>query len=584
MNEASLPSSQSVLAHVICHLSAQRDDVRTLRIEADWALLKLGKKTTLALFCWDEAGADELAKRLEAMTKLRVRGRLVVGLLGGRAAAHRVLVSAGRWTWRSRFALGLLHIDDTGRPWTRNAKVVSAALSGFETTLPPSQETWHRVLETSTATRTELAQEQHEHRQFQVAIRARTPIVTYSLAAIILLVFGLEHLAGGSQSAAVLLRMGALSPQRVWQGELWRLLSCTFLHAGLMHVGFNTYVLWVLGTFLERILGSWRFLLLYGLSCLGASLVSLFFLQGFSVGASGGLWGILAAQAVLAWRAQGLLPRALIGPARRAATINLGINLLNSFRPHVDMWAHFGGGAVGGFLLLSTVLTRGLPRLGKLEAQPGAGASGEGDIPSSSLLKASSLAIAALLLASLGLAQLEGRPWALRQPIERVRTELPSLGMALSLPAGLARTTSGPGEAPSVRVGELISEPGALVMSRFSSDLRDPGVLTRERASLVEKLRAPPSGAVVGTAPEALSIAGRPGITVRYDYANGLEEELSFVFLEDALIKVDTVRAPAFGDAVPRGYARSVLESLERLEPPAVADPTARESAPGSSP
>lgn len=82
-----------------------------------------------------------------------------------------------------------------------------------------------------------------------------------------------------------------------------------------------------------------------------------------SVGASGAAWGLLAAEAVLAYRPGGLLPASLIPVIKRAALINLGINVVNSLGPDVDWAAHFGGGLVGGLLVFGGLLTVGLPRL-----------------------------------------------------------------------------------------------------------------------------------------------------------------------------------------------------------------------------
>ncbi len=325
-----------------------------------------------------------------------------------------------------------------------------------------------------------------------------------------------------------------------------------------MHVLFNTYVLWVLGTHLERILGIWRFLVLYGLSCLGASLVSLTFLDGFSVGASGGLWGLLGAEAVLAWRSQGLLPRAMIPGARKVAVINLGINVLNSFRPHVDMWAHFGGGAVGGMLMLSGVLTRGVPRLGELEAE-GRLDGGAATIRSGPVLKAAGSMAAAVLLAGLAMGLAVGRPWALKRPLDMVRTPVPELGISLVLPEGLELTPSSPDEPSRVQVGDSRSDPGAAIVAIFAA------VPAKERADMVEFFAEAPPGARLTSGPDEVTIAGAPGITVTYRFDNGVEEELAFVFLADALIKADVLRWPAFGDAVPPGYAAQVLDSLEPL-------------------
>ena len=68
--------------------------------------------------------------------------------------------------------------------------------------------------------------------------------------------------------------------------------------------------------------------------------------------------------AVLGFAGRGLLHPVFVPGVRRAAGINLGLNVLVSFLPQVNMAAHFGGGAVGALLILSGALTRGLPRFG----------------------------------------------------------------------------------------------------------------------------------------------------------------------------------------------------------------------------
>jgi rhomboid protease GluP len=140
------------------------------------------------------------------------------------------------------------------------------------------------------------------------------------------------------------------------EGEWWRLASATLLHGGLMHVAFNGYVLFSLGNFVERLLGPSRFLLLYVVSGVAASCGSLLLNAGVSVGASGAIWGLLGAEAALAFAPNQLLPSSMRKDAQRATVVNLVLNTLVSFLPRVDWAAHFAGGAAGALVLLSGVV------------------------------------------------------------------------------------------------------------------------------------------------------------------------------------------------------------------------------------
>lgn len=90
-----------------------------------------------------------------------------------------------------------------------------------------------------------------------------------------------------------LLAWGANAGTKTMDGETWRLLSCAFLHIGLVHLGVNMFVLWKVGPFLERLFGSTTFLIFYVVSAIGGSEASLWWNEfGVSAGASGALFGI----------------------------------------------------------------------------------------------------------------------------------------------------------------------------------------------------------------------------------------------------------------------------------------------------
>ncbi|MFZ3264919.1 MAG: rhomboid family intramembrane serine protease, partial [Terriglobales bacterium] len=95
-----------------------------------------------------------------------------------------------------------------------------------------------------------------------------------------------------------------LRPVDVLKGEIWQLVTYSFLHQGWSHVFFNMLTLWFIGAYLERDWGSRRFLECYLFCVVGAALVTIavsytHFLgmdpRIGTVGASGGIFGLLMA-------------------------------------------------------------------------------------------------------------------------------------------------------------------------------------------------------------------------------------------------------------------------------------------------
>lgn len=209
------------------------------------------------------------------------------------------------------------------------------------------------------AARAVFVKHAREQREFATLLNARKPVATYAVLGLIGATFALQFLAGSGSVGAPVIEMGALAHDLVMQGEWWRLASVTLLHGSVMHVAFNGYVLYALGSLIERLLGSSRFLVLYVVSGVAASCGSLLLNVGVSVGASGAIWGLLGALAALSFGPNQLLPASVRKGAKRATIVNLGLNTLVSFLPRVDWAAHFVGGAAGALLLMSGLL---LPR------------------------------------------------------------------------------------------------------------------------------------------------------------------------------------------------------------------------------
>jgi membrane associated rhomboid family serine protease len=118
-----------------------------------------------------------------------------------------------------------------------------------------------------------------------------------------------------------------------------------------MHLGFNMYALMVLGNPLEAAFGKNKVLIIFFVSLLTGSLTSAFFapLYGQSVGASGAIFGLFGALAIVGKR---------IGADTRSIYVIIGINFAIGFiLGGVDWKAHLGG-LVGGVIAAQLILNK----------------------------------------------------------------------------------------------------------------------------------------------------------------------------------------------------------------------------------
>ena len=143
----------------------------------------------------------------------------------------------------------------------------------------------------------------------------------------------------------------ALYGPAVADGEWYRLITSGFLHYGLLHIGFNMFILYQLGQMLEPAFGRVRFGLLYLAALLGGSVGALLLSpESLTAGASGAVFGCMGA-IVVALRARG------VGILQSNIGMLLMINLVLSFRPGISIGGHVGGLAAGvaaGFVLEHT--------------------------------------------------------------------------------------------------------------------------------------------------------------------------------------------------------------------------------------
>jgi membrane associated rhomboid family serine protease len=198
-----------------------------------------------------------------------------------------------------------------------------------------------------------------------VAAPGRGLTLTNVILLILIVIYGLEVALGGvgtllsGPGTGVLVRLGAsvgyaCKPNGdligIGAGEQWRLFTAIFLHAGLIHLAMNGYALWAFGNIVEQELGKARFLAIFLIGGLFASVASFTFgvptIPG--VGASGAIFAIFGAFVGYSWRRRDLAFYA--GRIRNAMTLII-INAIFSISvPGIDWRAHLGG-FVGGLVM-----------------------------------------------------------------------------------------------------------------------------------------------------------------------------------------------------------------------------------------
>ncbi|MFI7130068.1 rhomboid family intramembrane serine protease [Nonomuraea sp. NPDC050153] len=168
----------------------------------------------------------------------------------------------------------------------------------------------------------------------------RTPIVTYTILVINVLVFAAQYLTGERVTAEL-----AMWPGRVAVfDEYYRLITAAFVHGGLFHILFNCWALYVVGPYLERAFGHVRYIAIYLVSALGGSALSMWVdsLNQTTVGASGAIFGLFGAVFVVG--------RKLNLDVRGIAAL-IAINLAITFIvPGISWTGHIGGLITGSAL------------------------------------------------------------------------------------------------------------------------------------------------------------------------------------------------------------------------------------------
>ncbi len=189
-------------------------------------------------------------------------------------------------------------------------------------------------------------------RRMRAAERSGTAIATTTLVVVNVLVYLAELLQGVGVSGvagSALVRDGAVYGPAVADGEWYRMVTGGFLHASVFHILFNMYLLWILGSALERYAGAGRFLAIYFTAILWGSAGALVLSpDSLTVGASGGVFGLMAALYLLERQKGVSLLGSTVG---MLLLLNLAITFLI---PGISVGGHLGGilgGAAAAFVL-----------------------------------------------------------------------------------------------------------------------------------------------------------------------------------------------------------------------------------------
>lgn len=177
----------------------------------------------------------------------------------------------------------------------------------------------------------------------------KTPYITYIIMGICFIMF---LITGMGNDTGVLIEYGANLDVLVKNGEYYRLLTSMFLHFGLLHLFFNMYALYIIGPQVESFFGKTKYLIIYLLSGISGSLLSVAFnVNTVSVGASGAIFGLFGALLYFGYNYRGYLGNVIKSQILPVVIINLIFGFIST---GVDVAGHIGG-LIGG-IIVSSVL------------------------------------------------------------------------------------------------------------------------------------------------------------------------------------------------------------------------------------
>lgn len=178
----------------------------------------------------------------------------------------------------------------------------------------------------------------------------KKPWVTYIIMGINILAYLLTALLSKdimNSNIYVLVYLGAKVNELISKGEYYRLITCMFLHGGLIHVALNMYSLYIIGPLVERVYGRVKYISIYFIAGIASSLFSYIFSNSISIGASGAIFGLLGATLLFAITIKKTVGKEFYNNIVQVIIINL---IIGFSIPNIDNFGHIGG-MLGGITL-----------------------------------------------------------------------------------------------------------------------------------------------------------------------------------------------------------------------------------------
>ncbi len=180
-----------------------------------------------------------------------------------------------------------------------------------------------------------------ENRKYEEVFKPKKIVVTYALMAICTLVYILQIIFPS------LTTLGAVNGSLVRSGQVYRLVTGMFMHGSIWHLLCNMYSLYVIGCATENYFGKKKFLLIYLVSGIIGSMFSCIFNTGWSLGASGAIFGLMGALCYFGYYYRLYMGKALYSEIIPVIILNLALSLIVS---NIDFYAHIGG-LIGGVFI-----------------------------------------------------------------------------------------------------------------------------------------------------------------------------------------------------------------------------------------
>jgi membrane associated rhomboid family serine protease len=187
--------------------------------------------------------------------------------------------------------------------------------------------------------------------RYQMWLGTRRAVATTVLCAALVIVGVTQYAVGIGRSVEA---AGLVKPL-VRDGQAWRLLTCELLHGNIAHIAFNLFALLALGRLIEMHGHPLYLPTVFLFSALCASIASFYLTKATSVGASGGIMGMVGFLGVIGLRRRHVVPRGFLKSMALSVALTAATGLVA--RDFIDNAAH-AGGLVGGVLLGLVYVTR----------------------------------------------------------------------------------------------------------------------------------------------------------------------------------------------------------------------------------